>query len=167
MKLLYTMAFVLTTTSALATPWTVPDGNGGWKDNPECSSASCRDTGIPDKPEVTPPKPEIPSIPNEPEKPSVPSEPEKPSVPSEPEKPSVPEVPAKNVKQDPTYKAVNSTKKLSQPITIQYGICCLDTGILYFSKINGGDISVAKSQCSSTRKVAKQCSDKEKAKIFK
>ncbi|WP_395540374.1 hypothetical protein [Neotabrizicola sp. sgz301269] len=32
---------------ASATPWDIPDGNGGWKPNPDCTG-SCRETGIPD-----------------------------------------------------------------------------------------------------------------------
>ena len=77
-------------TTAFATPWTVSDGNGGWKDNPNCG-ASCRETGIEDKaPEPTKPTPE-PSKP-EPTKPTPTPEPSKPEptpTAPEPSKPSV------------------------------------------------------------------------------
>jgi len=42
-----TIALIIAASLANATPWSVPDGNGGWKDNPDCTG-SCRDTGIPD-----------------------------------------------------------------------------------------------------------------------
>jgi len=44
------LALILAATTAHATPWTIPDGNGGFVDNPECSSQECHDTGVPDKP---------------------------------------------------------------------------------------------------------------------
>jgi len=44
------LALILIASTAHATPWTIPDGNGGWTDNPECSSQECHDTGVPDKP---------------------------------------------------------------------------------------------------------------------
>lgn len=50
MKLAF--AFLLLATPAIAEPWVVPDGHGGWKDNPSCSSAACRSTGIPDTPKT-------------------------------------------------------------------------------------------------------------------
>jgi len=45
-----TLALILAATTAHATPWSIPDGNGGFVDNPECSSQECHDTGVPDKP---------------------------------------------------------------------------------------------------------------------
>ena len=47
-----TLALILAlcATTAHATPWTIPDGNGGFVDNPECSSQECHDTGVPDRP---------------------------------------------------------------------------------------------------------------------
>ena len=45
-----TLALILIASTAHATPWTIPDGNGGYVDNPECSSQTCHDTGVPDKP---------------------------------------------------------------------------------------------------------------------
>lgn len=46
---------------AFATPWDIPDGNGGWKPNPDCTG-SCRETGIPDS--ATKPAPRDPKDPN-------------------------------------------------------------------------------------------------------
>ncbi len=48
------LILIFAASTALATPWDIPDGNGGWKENPDCTG-SCRDTGIPNKPD---PKPE-------------------------------------------------------------------------------------------------------------
>ena len=48
-----TLALILAATTAHATPWTIPDGNGGFVDNPECSSQECHDTGVPDRPKPT------------------------------------------------------------------------------------------------------------------
>ena len=48
------LALILIAGTAHATPWTIPDGNGGYVDNPECSSQTCHDTGVPDKPAVQP-----------------------------------------------------------------------------------------------------------------
>lgn len=62
-------ALVLLATVASATPWSVPDGEGGWEPNPECSSANCHETGNPD-PEPEPPTP--PEPPKGGEKPSIP-----------------------------------------------------------------------------------------------
>lgn len=63
MKLLTTIAFtLLASTAAFATPWSVPDGSGGWVDNPECHSSSCHETGVPDTPTTPePPAPEQPT----------------------------------------------------------------------------------------------------------
>lgn len=38
-----------------ATPWDIPDGNGGWEPNPSCSSDDCHSTGNPDnsRPDLT------------------------------------------------------------------------------------------------------------------
>lgn len=44
------LALILIASTAHATPWTIPDGNGGWTDNPACTSQDCHDTGVPDKP---------------------------------------------------------------------------------------------------------------------
>jgi len=49
-----TIALILAATTAHATPWTIPDGNGGFVDNPECSSQECHETGVPDKPATQP-----------------------------------------------------------------------------------------------------------------
>lgn len=38
---------------AVATPWDIPDGNGGWKPNPDCTG-SCHETGIPNGPTKPP-----------------------------------------------------------------------------------------------------------------
>lgn len=46
-------------TAAEGTPWSVPDGEGGWTPNPECHSSKCHETGDPDKP-ITEPKPPTP-----------------------------------------------------------------------------------------------------------
>ena len=48
-----TIALILIASTAHATPWTIQDGNGGWKDNPECGP-KCHETGVPDKPTTTP-----------------------------------------------------------------------------------------------------------------
>lgn len=53
------LILIFAASTALATPWDIPDGNGGWKENPDCTG-SCRDTGVPNKPDT----PTLPDNPN-------------------------------------------------------------------------------------------------------
>lgn len=43
-----TLAATFIASAALATPWSIPDGHGGWTDNPACHSDECHATGVPD-----------------------------------------------------------------------------------------------------------------------
>ena len=42
------LALILIASTAHATPWTVPDGNGGWVDNPACTDCPKTDPVAPE-----------------------------------------------------------------------------------------------------------------------
>ena len=42
------LALILIASTAHATPWTIPDGNGGWKDNPACTDCPKTDPVAPE-----------------------------------------------------------------------------------------------------------------------
>ena len=43
-----TLALILIASTAHATPWTIPDGNGGWTDNPACTDCPKTDPVAPE-----------------------------------------------------------------------------------------------------------------------
>ena len=43
-----TLALILIASTAHATPWTIPDGNGGWTDNPACTDCPKTDPVVPE-----------------------------------------------------------------------------------------------------------------------
>ena len=49
-----TLALIFIASTASATPWTIDRGDGVYEPNPSCSSQQCHDTGVPDKPPVSP-----------------------------------------------------------------------------------------------------------------
>ena len=53
MKMPIIAAIIFAASTAHATPWTIPDGNGGWTDNPACTDCPKTD---PVAPEPTQPK---------------------------------------------------------------------------------------------------------------
>lgn len=108
-------ALVLLATFASATPWTVPDGEGGWKPNPECSSANCHETGDPDPEEPEPPtEPPI----TEPEPPTPPVNPDPPAKPSEP-------------KPDFQHRGGNGRDPVTYPGVTAFKTCCVHEGQRY------------------------------------
>ena len=46
-----TLALILIASTAHATPWTIPDGNGGWTDNPACTDCPKTDPVAPEPPQ--------------------------------------------------------------------------------------------------------------------
>ena len=60
-------AVILWAGCAFATPWTIDRGDGVHVPNPSCSSAACRDTGIPDKPGKPRPEQSSPTAPHVPQ----------------------------------------------------------------------------------------------------
>lgn len=103
-----TLIALLLASPATATPWTVPDGEGGWKPNPECSSAKCHETGNPDPVKPTP----------EPEPPTPPVDPGEPKP--EPKPPA-----------DIPHRGGNGRDPVAHPGVMAFKTCCIHDGQRY------------------------------------
>lgn len=113
--MLFTAAGILTLATCemgRATPWSVPDGEGGWKPNPECSSADCHETGEPDKP-ITEPEPPTPPTP------PVDPNPEPPPPVNDHSKPDMP------------YRGGNGRNPVTYPGVMAFKTCCIHDGQRY------------------------------------
>lgn len=146
-----------------ATPWSVPDGDGGWKPNPECQSAKCQETGKPDRPN----KPDLPDRPiSEPEPPTPPNPPtiHPPSPPPVSDnggddeggedgppgvQPPDPDWIEEEIKpwKFPPKPLVNAGGEYSAPFEQHYGVCCLQDGQRKFTVPWWRDAETAKQQC--------------------